>query len=436
MNAATSSAVDVSVEAKPGLERSVTVRVPNDEIELQVTQRLARVGKTARLKGFRPGKVPAKVLRQHFGGQVRQEVVSDVIRSRLAQALAQEKLNAAGGPAIEVLGEGGDSHFAFRATFEVYPEIELKPLGELSFETPGVEIEESDVDDVIEKLRDQRAELEVVERKARQDDRVVVDFTGTIDGKPFEGGAGEDVAILVGAGQVVEDFDAALAGLAAGESKKADVTFPKDYPVAELAGKKAVFEITAKRVEQKVLPAVDDAFAEKFGVREGGVEALRKEVRANMERELETHRRTVLRRHALDSLLAAHAIDVPTALVEDEITMLRRSAMQQRGITDEARAPSREEFRESARRRTAMALLVQELIRARELKVDQSRVNQRIEALAAGYEDPGRAAQQCRASRDLMAQIESSVLEEQVVDLLVAEAKTISKPVRFAEFMN
>jgi len=436
VNAVTSNALDVSVEAKAGLERSVVVRVPNDEIEQQVTQRLARVGKTARLKGFRPGKVPAKVLRQHYGGQVRQEVVSDVIRASLAQALAQEKLNAAGGPSIEVLREGGDTHFAYRATFEVYPEIELAPLDRLSFEVPAVEISEADVDVVIERLRDQRAELETVDRKARKDDRIVVDFSGTIDGKPFEGGEGEEIAIIVGGGQVIEDFDAALVGLSAGETTSAEVTFPADYPAAELAGKKAVFEITVHRVEQKVLPPLDEAFAEKFGVAEGGVDALRKEVRANMERELEARRRLEIKRQALDSLLNANTIEVPRALVEDEISALQHSAMHQLGIEDHSKAPPRDQFRDSAQRRIALALLVQELIRTREIKVDAERVSQRIEELAAGYDNPRQAAQQYRASRELMAQIESGVLEDQVVDLLVSEASTKPRSVSFEDFMR
>ncbi len=436
VNAATSSAVDVSVEAKAGLERSVVVRVPNDEIEQQVSRRLASVGKTARLKGFRPGKVPAKVLRQHYGGQVRQEVVSDVIRSSLARALDQEKLNAAGGPSIEVLREGSDSHFAYRATFEVYPEIELQPLSKLSFETPEVEVGEADIDEVIEKLRDQRADLQTVERASQNDDQIVIDFVGSIDGEPFDGGAGEDIAIIIGAGQVIEDFDAALIGLSAGQTKSADVAFPADYPAAGLAGKKAVFEITVKRVEQKVLPPLDDAFAEKFGVADGGVEALRKEVRANMERELQARKQTEIKRHALESLLTANTVDVPKALVEDEMSAIQHSTMQQMGIKDHSKAPPRENFREAARRRIALALIVQELIGTRELKIDQSRVNKRVEELAAGYEDPRQAVQQYRASRELMAKIESGVLEDQVVDLIVSEAKTKPKRVTFEEFMR
>jgi trigger factor len=436
VNAASQAQLDVSVESRSGLERSVVVRVPIDQIEQQVDQRLTRVGKTARLKGFRPGKVPHKVLRQHYGGQVRQEVVSDVIRSSLARALAQEQLNAAGGPAIELLKDGGDSHLAYRATFEVFPEVKLRPLSELSFDVPSVEIADSDVDEVLERLREQSADLEVVDRPSRADDRITVDFSGTIDGEPFEGGQGEDVAILIGAGQVIDDFDAALVGLSAGESRTAEVSFPDDYPAAELAGKQAVFEITAKQVEEKVLPALDDDFAAKFGVAEGGVEGLRTDVRANMQRELDQRLRAETRRSALEALREAHSIDVPKALIEDEISMLQQSTMRQLGIDDAAKAPPREEFRETASRRAALALLIQELIRERELKADRARIDARISELAAGYENPQQAAQQYRASRDLMAQIESGVLEEQAVELLADEAQTTPKAVEFSEFMR
>jgi len=436
VNAAIPETLDVSVESKTGLERSVVVRVPSDQIEQQIDQRLTRVAKTARLKGFRPGKVPQKVLRQHYGGQVRQEVVSDVIRASFARALAQERLNAAGGPSIEVLDDGGGSHFAYRATFEIFPEVTLKPLSELRFEIPSVAIADSDVDDVLAKLREQRAEFEDVDRPSRGDDRITIDFKGTIDGEPFAGGQGEDVAILIGAGQVIDDFDAALVGLTVGETRSADVAFPADYPAAELAGKKAVFEITAKGIAEKVLPTLDDEFAAKFGVTEGGIEGLRQEVRANMARELEARVKAETRRSALEALREAHSIAVPRALVEDEITSLQRSTMRQLGIDDPAKAPGRDEFREMAGRRAALALLVQELIHSRELKADPARVDARIAELSAGYENPQRAAQQYRASRDLMAQIEAGVLEEQVVEIMAEEAQTTAKAVEFSEFMR
>jgi trigger factor len=428
--------VDVSVETKSGLERAVTVRVPSTAIEQEVSVRLAKVGRTARLKGFRPGKVPAKVLRQHYGGQLRQEVMGDVIRSSLARALEQEKLNAAGGPAIELLNEGDDSHFSYRATFEVYPEVEFRSFGELTVELPKVEITDADVNDVLDKLRQQRAEWNAVERKSDRGDRIVIDFVGRIDGEPFEGGEGKDVTIEVGAGQVIEDFDKALKGLAAAQTKSAKVKFPKDYPVETLAGKKAVFEIAVQRVEERKLPPLDDAFAEAFGVKDGGVEALRTEVRGNMARELELRLKTEAKRRVLESLLKANPLDVPKALVEDEISAMQSNAMRQLGIEDREQAPPRDTFKDGAVKRIRLALLMQEIIREREVKVDRSRIDERIKELSAGYEQPQQAARQYRASRELMAQLESSVLEDQVVDLLLSEAKTVEKSIKFQEFMK
>jgi trigger factor len=436
VNAVTSNQVNVSVEAKGGLERSMTVRVPTAEIEQEVGIRLAKVGKTVRLKGFRPGKVPAKVLRQHYGGQVRKEVVGDVIRSSLAQALAQENLNAAGGPSIELLNEGDDSHFSYRATFEIYPEIALGGFDEISIEAPRVQVGEADVDSVIEKLREQRAHWHAVERNAVSGDRVVVDFNGTIGGEPFEGGEGKDVTIVVGGGQVIEDFDKALKGLAASQSRSVKVKFPKDYPVEALAGKKAVFEITVKRVEEKHLPELNDAFAKEFAVEDGGLAKLRDEVRANMQRELAARKKSVEKRRVLDGLLEANPLDVPKALVEDEVAAMQANAMRQLRIEDPEKAPPRGSFREGAKRRVALALLMQEIIRRRDIKVDTTRVDERVNELAAAYEQPQLAARQYRASRELMAQLESGVLEDQVVEALLAEARTIEKPMSFQEFMQ
>ncbi|HEX5418830.1 MAG TPA: trigger factor, partial [Gammaproteobacteria bacterium] len=293
--------MDISVENPGGLERRLTIRVPSAEIEREVDARLSRVGRTARLKGFRPGKIPAKVVRQHYGGQVRQEVLSDIIRSSYSKAIEQEGLNPAGGAQIEPLAAEVGEQFAFRATFDVFPEIDLAPLETTSIERPAVEVAEADVDAMIEKLREQRAEWQSVERPAEEGERVVVDFVGRIDGEAFEGGSGEEVPIVVGAGQVVEDFDKALYGVAAGDSKSAEVRFPSDYPSEALAGKTAVFDIDVRRVERKVLPEVDDEFAKQFAVADGGVEALRAEVRRNMQRELDERIKAETKRRTFDA---------------------------------------------------------------------------------------------------------------------------------------
>jgi trigger factor len=415
----------------------MTVRVPNAEIERAIAARLAQVGKTAKLKGFRPGKVPQKVVKQYYGGQVRDEVMTDVIRTTYSRAIAEQKLNPAGGPRIEPLGgadAGGSEHFIYRATFEVYPEIALQPLEELAVEVPAVVVEDSDLDAMIEKLRGQRATWKTVERKAAEGDRVAVDFSGTVDGETFEGGQGKDIAIVVGAGQVLPDFDRALRGVEAGQSTTATVLFPQDYPAKNLAGKTAVFAITVLRVEERQLPELDDEFAASFGLT-GGAALLRGEVRNNMERELNERLRAETKTRVFDALIRANKLVVPRALVEQEIGSLQQDALRQMGSTDAAQAP-RERFEALAQRRVTVGLLIQELLKQHKIKLDQSRVEQRIKELAAPYEKPDEAAQFYRSDRGMMAQVEASVLEDQVVEFLLSRAKSSSKSIAFKDFMG
>jgi trigger factor len=429
------SNLDISVERPGGLEHRLTIRVPNVDIEREIDARLQKVGRTARLKGFRPGKVPHKVVRKHYGGQVRQEVLSEVIRRSYTRAIEQEQLNPAGGPRIEALPGEDQEHFAFRATFEVFPQIMIADLDKLEIERPSVEITDADVDAMMQKLREQRAEWRAVERKAVNGDRVVVDFVGTLAGEPFEGGEAKDITIVVGAGQVIEDFDKALEGLAAGDEKKAKVKFPKDYGSEKLAGKKAEFAITAHRVEEKVLPQVDAEFAKLFGVEEGGVDALRVEVRNNMQRELDERLKNETKTRTLDALLAANDVTTPRTLIDEEINNLQADAMRRMGIEDPAQAPARERFEPAAKRRVAVGLLLQELIRGNGIELDRARVQRRVDELVAPYEKPAEAAQLYRSSRELMAQVESSVLEDQVVEFLLERAKTTEKSTGFDEFM-
>jgi trigger factor len=438
MNATNSNSYEVSLEASAGLERRLTVRVPNAEIERAIAARLAQVGKTAKLKGFRPGKVPQKVVRQYYGGQVRDEVMTDVIRTTYSRAIEEKKLNPAGGPRIEPVA-GPDAaaaeHFTYRATFEVYPEFTLKDLSELAIDVPSVDVEEPDLDAMIEKLRGQRATWAVVERSAAEGDRVTVDFTGTIDGQPFEGGEGKGIGIVVGSGQVLKDFDAALRGNKAGDSTTATVPFPQDYPTKSLAGKTAQFAIDLKKVEERKLPELDDAFADSFGLA-GGAAALRGEVRNNMERELKERLRAETKARAFDALIGANRIVVPRALVEQEINALQADALRQMGSSDPKDAPARERFEGAAQRRVTIGLLIQELLREHKIKLDQPRVEQRIKELAAPYEKPDEAAQFYRSDRGMMAQVEASVLEDQVVDFLLSRARCTTKNVSFKDFMG
>ena len=414
----------------------MTVRVPTVEIEREVDTRLAKVGRTAKLKGFRPGKIPPKVVRQRYGGQVRQEVISDAIRASYSRALAQENLSPAGGPSIEPLSEESEEHFSYQATFEVYPEVKLKPTTGIAVQTPSVEIGEADVDAMLEKLRDQRADWATVERKSGVGDRVVVDFVGRIDKEVFEGGEGSEVPVIIGDGQVIEDFEKALKGVVAEQSKSAKVKFPKDYPAPALAGKKAVFDITVHRVEEKVLPEIDAEFLKSLGIEEGGLEALRTDINGNMERELSERLKVETKNRALDGLLKANSIEVPKGMVEEEIKAMQAEAMRRLGVEDPEQAPPRANFEAAAGRRVALSLLVQELIRETDIKLDPSRVDARIKELAAPYEKPEEISQIYRSNRDLMSQVESGVLEDQVVGFILEHGKVTEKAMSFKDFMT
>ena len=430
---------EVSVESSAGLERKLKIRVPSADIEREIASRLAKVGKTAKLKGFRPGKIPEKVVRKYYGGQVRDEVLSDVIRSSYSQAIAEQKLNPAGGPRIEAVpGEtpADQEHFTYRATFEVYPEIELQPLEQLGLEVPRVGLEDADVVAMIEKLRTQRATWRPAERAAAAGDRAVVDFEGKIDGELFPGGSGKDVGIVLGSGQVLAEFDRALHGASAGETRTAAVAFPDNYPTTNLAGKNAEFVINIKRVEEQVLPELDDAFAASFGVSSGKVEDLGAEVRKNMQRELAERLSRETKARVFDALIKANSISIPRALVEQDIDALQQGAMRELGVTDPAQAPARERFSSLAQRRVTVGLLIQELVRQNKIRLDAARVEQRVQELAAPYEKPAEAAQFYRADRGMMTQIETGVLEDQVVDFLLARAKTSDQPLTFQQFMG
>ena len=428
--------LDISVETAKGLERRITVRVPNTEIEREIDQRLKKMGKTVRMKGFRPGKVPPKVVRKRYGGQVRQEVVGDIIRKSFSHAVTQKQLNPAGGPAIEPLASPDDTHFAYRAVFEVYPEIELNDLSALKFERPEVKIEESDVDKMIQRLRKQKGSWEETDKAAAKDDRITVDFSGTIGKEPFDGGEGKDIKIVLGSGQVIEDFEKALIGHKGGDEFEAKVKFPKDYGVDALAGKKAVFAITVHRVESLVLPEVDDEFIAAFGIEDGGIDAFRADVRKNMQRELDERLRATVKNNALDALHDAHPVELPKALVDDEVRALQADAMRRMGIDDPAQAPAAEHFKPMAEKRVRLSLLVQDLIVKEKIELDRNRVDARIDELASPYEEPAEAAKLYRSNRELMTQIESSVLEDQVVDRVVDKAGVKAKTYKFDEFMK
>ena len=428
----------VSVESTGALERRMEVSVPASEVEQAYNARLKSFGRTARLKGFRPGKAPLSVIARQFGPQIREEIVGELVRTSLGNALNEHRLAPVGGPRIEPLSPAGGGDLKYAAVFEVYPNVELQGLESIEVVRPSAEVGPGDVDAMIENLRHQRPDFVAAVRPATDGDRLTVDFEGTIDGVAFEGGKGEGVQVMLGAGRMLKDFEAGLYGAQPGEERVQPVTFPADYGKAELAGKTAQFKIRVTQLEESRLPEIDEAFCRAYGVGEGGVEQLKREVEDNMRRELAENIRARLKGAVLDKLLAANPVDLPRSAVESQIRALPIEWLRRNGVKPESlkEAPPRQPFEDTAKRRVALSLLVGEIIRQGALKPDAARLEERIEAAAAGYSDPDDAARQIRGSEELRAQLESTVLEDQAVDWLLGRVKVIEQTSSFKELMN
>lgn len=425
--------MQVSLTATGGLERKLEVAVPADQVSAEVDQRLKKLARTARFKGFRQGKAPMGVVRQQYGSQVHSEVVNDLLRSSFADAVTQQNLKPATGPRIQPIALDPGADLKYVATFEVLPEIKLAPVESLAIERPSSTVEDADVEEMLESLRKQRPQYGVVERGAKTDDRVVLDFDGRIEGVVFPGGEGRDMPVVLGAGQVLSEFEQVLAGAKAGETRTAVVHFPDDYHGREVAGKTAEFTITVKQVEEAALPALDDAFAEEFGVTEGGVAQLRQEVRESMERELADAVRNHLRAQVMDALHRENPLEVPQGLVEETVQEMQVDIGRRSGAKDVSQLPPREQFVAAARRRVALGLVIGELLRSADLKVDRARVQARLEDIAGSYPNADEMRRAYLQNADAMRQIESSVLEEQLVDWIVERARVTDKPSSFKE---
>lgn len=428
--------MQVSVESTGSLERRMEVSIPKEQIEQAVDERLKRVSRTARLKGFRPGKAPIKVIRQQFGAQVRQEVLSDLVQSTFSQAVAEQKLAPAAGPRIEPISSAPGEDLKYRAIFEVFPELTLENVDGLAVTRPKAEVTETDIEAMVQNLREQRPTFEAVERESREGDRVTMDFDGRIDGKSFEGGSGKDVAVVLGAGRMLKDFETGITGARVGEQRTVSVHYPAGHHNADLADRTAEFAIDVKKVEEKHLPPLDDAFCREYGVEEGGIEQLLSEVAENMRRELDANVRARLKQQVFDRLLEANPVEVPKALVDQQVREMQIDTARRMGAKDASQVPPPDPFVEPARRRVALGLLVGELVRARGLTLDRARVDARLAELAGTYPDPDAMIGAYRQNPDAMRQVENMVLEDQVVDYLLERAKVTDQPSTFKELMN
>jgi trigger factor len=425
--------MQVSLSTTQGLERRLEVQLPPERFVGAIESRLRDIARNARLKGFRPGKAPLPVVRAQFGPQVREEILSELMQASFSEAVSQQQLRPATNPRIDNVVAANETGLSYVAVFEVLPEVRIKPLEQIVIEKPEAEITEADLEAMIDSMRRQQPLFTPVERAAEPNDRVTVDFVGTLDGVAFEGGSGTDIPFVVGAGRMLAAFEEGVKGLKAGESRNTEVPFPADYGSANLAGKTAQFAITVKKVEAQSLPEVTDEFVSLFGVKEGGVEAFRREVRASMEREMEQAVRTQLRKQVMDALYRDNALELPRSLVEENIQELQLEMARRMGVRDASQLPPRDPFEEPARRRVTLGLLMAELIKAQNIQVDRARVQSQLAEIVAAYPNAEEMRRQYLQSPDAMRQIENQVREDQVIDWLLGQVKQVTKASSFKE---
>lgn len=425
--------MQVSLSATGGLERRMEVAVPASEVAAEIEQRLKQLSRTARLKGFRPGKAPLPVIRKQFGDQVRDEVVNDLVRTSFAKAVTEQKLQPATGPRIEPLSVAPGNDLKYAAVFEVLPEIKVKSPYDVAIERPSAEVTEQDVDAMLESMRRQRPVFTAVERGAAETDRVTIDYDGKMDGQPFEGGEGRDMQLVVGSGQALPELDKEIRGMKAGERKSITVAFPAAHPNKSLGGKTAEMDVSVKRVEEQTLPALDEEFVRSYGVEDGTVDSLRSEVRKSMERELAGVIRSRLRSQVLDALYTENAIEVPKTLIDEQVQQLQLDMGRRMGARDVSQLPPREQFVDQGRRRAALGLLLSQIVQNEGLKVDRERVLARLNDLITTYPNPEEARRAYLQNPDAMKQIESAVLEDQVIDWALERARITDKPMSFKE---
>lgn len=422
--------MQVTVETGEGLARQITVELPPEEIEREVDKRLQDVARGARLPGFRPGKVPMRVLRQRFGDSVRGEVFGEKVQASFPEAIAQVELRPAGMPEIEADIDKAARRYAYTAKFEVLPRIELRGLEGKSIKRPVVEVVDGDIEAMVTRLREQRKTWVDVERPAANADRLTLSFEGTIDGEAFPGGSADDVPLELGSGRMVPGFEDQLLGVVAGEEREIDVTFPDDYHGKELAGKQARFKVSVKAVSEPTLPEVDADFVRGFGIEDGDLDKFRADVRGNMGRELKQRVESKLKEQVMDALIEVNSFDLPAVLVAEEIKALKQQARESVGggnfeLPDEL-------FADSAKRRVALGLIVAEVVKQHGLTPDADRVRAAVEEMAATYETPQAVIDYYYADRQRLAAVESMVLEGLVVERLLEQADVQDEPTTFA----
>ena len=432
----------VNVETLEKLERKITLELPVAEIQQEVEARLKRMAKQVKMDGFRPGKVPLSVVAKQYGYSVQYEVMNDKVGQAFQAAAAEAQLRIAGAPRISEKEGAAEGTVAFEAIFEVYPEVKIGDLSAAEIEKVSAEVDDAAIDRTLDILRKQRRTFTTRDETgwAEATDRITIDFEGKIDGEPFEGGKAEAFQFMVGEGQMLEQFDAAVRGMKTGESKTFPLDFPADYHGKEVAGKTADFLVTVKKIEFQTLPQVDEEFVKSLGIEAGTVEALRADIKKNLEREVKFRLQARNKAAVMDALVANAELDLPKASVEAEVERLvegARADLKQRGIKDADKAPIPAElFQDQAERRVRLGLVVAELVKANELHAKPEQIDAHINELAASYERPEEVVQWYKADNRRLAEVEAIVIESNVADFVLGQAKVSDKSLSFEELMG
>ncbi len=427
--------MQVSVESTGNIERKLSIVIPAERVDGEVDTRLKSMRGRVKIDGFRPGKVPMSVVSQQYGDAVYQEVVGEIFQSTFYEAAEQENLKVAGMPQIDTTTLEPGKDLEYTATFDIYPQFKIADVSTMEVKRPAVKIMAADVDEMIETLRKQQKGWKEVKRAAKDGDLLVIDFDGKLEGETFDGGAAEDFSVELGAGRMLKDFETALIGMKVGAEKEADITFPEEYPAENLKGKTAQFTLIVKKVSQPTLPKVDEEFIKKFGIEDGTEKSFKAEIKSNMGRELEQRIKARVKQSVMEGLHDLHEIDLPGALVKDEIKQVRNEMAQNSQGADLSTLPD-DMFEDQAARRVKLGLIVGEVITVNKLEKDQAKVEEMLQSLAASYEDPQALIEYYQTNQQAMQTIEASVMEEMIVDWVLEKAIVKDEKMKFAELVN
>ena len=430
------SNLKIKVNSKKGLVRDIHISVPSNVIEEKRNTRFSQLSKTAKLPGFRPGKVPEKVIRRQYADQVLQEVLSDVLETTYMESIQEKNLQPAGPPKVALDEYVKEKDFSYTATIEVYPEFDLKGLDKIKVEKPHADITQKDINAMMDNLQNQKGTWEKVDRISKEGDQLLIDFEGKIDGKVFDGGTAKDFAMQLGNGQMLPEFDESLIGVKSEETKTIELTFPDNYHKKELVGKQALFTVDVKEVRELKPAELDQKFVQSFGIKSGDQKELMDEVKSSMSKELEARINNEIRQNLMKFLKDKNAIEIPEVMIHQEAHAMQKDWMNRSGIEDHEQAPPLDDFNEIAKERVHLGLLVSKLVQSKEIKLDPDKVKTKLDELSKTYPNPEEIRKMYEQSSQLMDQLKSLVMEDQVIDWLIERTEFQKKEMEFKELVN